>query len=77
MEGTANIQNLCAYDGNFSPTMYMAMLNKRFADAGLRDALIQSAIIVEGSADAALRGKQYNRGVRLYKIFYEALILDY
>ena len=40
----------------------------------MRDALIQSAIIAEGSADAALREKQYNRGVCLYKIFYEALI---
>ena len=54
--------------------MYMSILSKRFADAGLRDALIQSSIVAEGSVDTALRGKQYNGGVRLYKIFYEVLI---
>ena len=51
----------------------MAILNKRFGDAGLKDVLIQSSVVAERSVDAALRGKQYNRGIRLYKIFYEAL----
>ena len=54
--------------------VYMSILNKRFADAGLRDAVLQSSIIAEGSVDSALRGKAYNRGVRLYKIVYEALM---
>ena len=53
---------------------YMHILQKRFADAGLRDALIQSAVIAEGSVDSALRGKSYNRGVRMYKLFYEVLV---
>ena len=53
--------------------VYMSILNKRFGDAGLRDALVQSSIIAEGSVEAALCGKSYNRGVRLYKVFYEAL----
>lgn len=52
---------------------YMHILSKRFADGGLKDALIQSAVIAEGSVDSALRGKSYNRGVRVYKLFYEAL----
>ncbi|XP_066920827.1 uncharacterized protein [Clytia hemisphaerica] len=47
--------------------------SKRFADGGLKDALIQSSVIAEGSVDSALRGKSYNRGVRMYKLFYEAL----
>ena len=34
--------------------MYMGILNKRFSDAGLKDALIQSSIIAEGSIDNAL-----------------------
>ena len=50
--------------------VYMTILYKIFSDAGLRDALIQSRIVAEGSVDLALRGKQYNRGIRLYKIFY-------
>ena len=53
--------------------VYMSILNKRFGDAGLRDALVQSAIIAEGSVDAALCGKNYKRGIRLYKVFYETL----
>ena len=54
--------------------VYMSILNKRFSDAGLKDALIHSSIVAEGSVDAALRGKSYNRGIRLYKIFYETLM---
>ena len=52
---------------------YMSILNKRFGDAGLRDALVESCIIAEGSVEAALCGKNYNRGVRHHKVFYEAL----
>ena len=39
----------------------------------MRDALVQSSIVAEGPVDSALRGKSHNRGIRLYKIFYEAL----
>ena len=53
--------------------MYMHILAKRFADAGLRDVLIQSNVIAEGSIDKALSGKMYNRGVRMYKLMYEAV----
>jgi hypothetical protein len=35
--------------------------------------LIQSGVIAEGSVDKALSGKMYNRGVRLYKLAYEAI----
>ena len=53
--------------------VYMIILNKRFGDAGLKDALVQSSIIAEGSVESALCEKSYNRGVRLYKVFYKAL----
>ena len=52
--------------------MYMNVICKRFKDAGLRDVLIQSGAIAEGSKDA-ITGKMYNRGVRCYKLMYEAL----
>ena len=52
----------------------MHILNKRFGDAGLRDTVVQSSIVAEGSVDMALRGKAYNRGVRTYKIVYEAML---
>ena len=53
--------------------MFMHILSKRFSSAGLRDVLIQSVVIAEGSVDKALSGKMYNRGVRLYKLAYEAI----
>ena len=36
--------------------IHMSILNKRFGNAGLRDALVQSSIIAEGSVEAALFG---------------------
>ena len=53
--------------------MYMHILSKRFCDAGVRDVLIQSSIIAEGSVDKVLCGKMYYRGVRMYKLMYEAI----
>ena len=44
---------------------YIGILKKRFYDAGMKDALLQSA---------TANGKSYRRGVRQYKIFYEALV---
>ena len=53
--------------------MYMNILSKRFSAAGIRDILVQSNTISEGSVDQALCGKMYNRGVRCYKLMYEAI----
>ena len=52
---------------------YMNVISKRFKDAGLRDVLIQSGAIAEGSIDCALMGKMCNRGEWRYKLMYEAL----
>ena len=53
--------------------MSLGVIGTRFKDAGLKDVYIQSQIIAEGSIDSVLRGKQYNRGIRAHKIFWEAL----
>ena len=53
--------------------MYLGIIGKRFKDAGLRDVLIQSEIVTEGSIERALTGKMYNRAVRCYKLMHEAL----
>ena len=53
--------------------MFMHILSERFSVAGLRDVLIQSGVIADGSVDKALSGKMYNRGVRLYKLAFEAI----
>ena len=52
----------------------MGIIGKLFRDAGLRDLAVESGIIAEGSADAALEGRQYNRAVRLHKLVYETLM---
>ena len=54
--------------------MFMHILSKRFFDAVLRDVLIQSGIIAEVSIDKALSRKMYNRGIRPYKLMYEAIM---
>ena len=54
--------------------MFMAIIYKRFRDAGLRDLMNQSGVLAEGSVDQALSGKMYNRGIRAYKLLYEALL---
>ena len=54
--------------------MYMPILSKRFSDAGIHDILTQSGTIAEGLVYKVLCGKMYNRGVRAYKMVYEAIV---
>ena len=59
--------------GGFHTLMFLGIVGTRFKDAGLRDLLIQSGVLADGSADRALNGKMYNRSVRAYMLMYEAL----
>ena len=52
----------------------LSIIGKRFASAGLRDLAVESGIIAEGSITSVLEGRHYNRGVRLCKLVYEALL---
>ena len=52
---------------------FLGIIGKRFLDAGLRDLAVESEVIAEGSVDRVLNSQQYNRGVRLHKLLYEAL----
>ena len=52
----------------------LSIIGKRFQDVGLRDLCIESGIIAEGSVSSVLDGKMYNRGVRVHKYVYEALL---
>ena len=52
---------------------FLGIIGKRFLDAGLRDLAVESEVIAEGSVERVLNGQQYNRGVRLHKLLYEAL----
>ena len=52
----------------------MGTIGKRFQDAGLRDLAIESGIVAEGSINAVMEGRQYNRALRLHKLVYEAFL---
>ncbi|XP_071817001.1 uncharacterized protein [Apostichopus japonicus] len=60
--------------GAFHTTCVMlAVIGKRFRDAGLEDILIESGILASGSMNGVMNGKHYNRATRIFKIVYEAL----
>ncbi|KAG1676877.1 Selenocysteine lyase [Nymphon striatum] len=68
-------ESLLLMMGNFHIICNMlSIIGKLFRDAGLRDLAVESGVIAEGSIDKVLDGKQYNRGVRLHKLTYEALM---
>lgn len=52
----------------------ISVIGKRFQDAGLKDLLIEAGVVAEGSVSAVLEGRNYNRGVRVHKLAYEAFI---
>jgi len=52
---------------------FLSVIGKRFQDAGLRDVIVESGVIAEGSVAGVLEGRTYNRAVRFHKLMYEAL----
>ena len=52
----------------------LAVLGKRFGDAGLSDLFFESGIFSSGSISAALDGHQCNRGLHIHMIMQEALL---
>ena len=52
----------------------LSIIGKRFQDAGLRDLCVESGVIAEGSVARVLGDRRYNRGIRLHKLMYEALM---
>ena len=60
--------------GEFHTCMsFLAILGKRFADAGLRDLLVEAGVVAEGSMNGVLNGHHYNRSIRAHKLLYESL----
>ena len=53
---------------------FMATIGKRFQDAGLRDLAVESDVIAEGSSQAVMECRLYNRTLRFHKLVYEALL---
>ena len=48
---------------------FLSVIGKRFQDAGLRDVIIESGVISEGSVFGV---RTYNRAIRFHKLMYEA-----
>jgi hypothetical protein len=53
---------------------FLAVLGKRFGDAGLKDILVESEVVACGSMNALLDGKHYNRAIRAHKLIMEAML---
>ena len=53
---------------------YLAVIGRRFGDAGITDVAIESEVIAEGSMTGVLTGKHYNRAVRFHKLLYESMM---
>jgi hypothetical protein len=52
--------------------IFLAVIGKRFGDAGLRDLVIESNLLGESSVEQMLRGKHYNNAMRVLKYLYDA-----
>ena len=54
--------------------MLLGIIGNRFGDAGLIELAVESDVVAGGSIEKVLTGKNYNRAVRMHKIFYDALM---
>lgn len=60
--------------GEFHTVMaYLAVIGKRFCDAGLQDILIESGIVAQNSINRVINGHHYNRSIRAHKLLAESL----
>ena len=50
----------------------LAVISQRFGAAGLRDIVIESKVIAEGSVEKTLDGKHCNRSLCFHKLMFEA-----
>ena len=54
--------------------IYLAELVKRFGSPGIREIVVEDDLTGPGSVEAVLKGKNYNRALRVMKTVYEALM---
>ena len=53
--------------------IFIAVIGKRFADAGLCDIVIEANLLGESSVDQMFKGKHYNNAMRILKYLYDAI----
>ena len=59
--------------GFHSCCIVISVTGKRFGAAGLKDIIVEADLIGTGSVDATLKGKHYNRAMRILKTVFESL----
>ena len=59
--------------GFHASCIFIVVIGKRFGSAGLRDIIIESGLVGAGVAESVIKGKQYNRALRVLKTLYEAM----
>ncbi|KAL8572752.1 hypothetical protein ACOMHN_030334 [Nucella lapillus] len=60
--------------GEFHTCMsFLSVIGKRFDDSGLADILLEAGTVAQGSLPGVMKGKQYNRSIRVVKLMTEAL----
>ena len=52
---------------------YLGVIGKMIAGTGFEDIVIEAGVCASGSIDQMLRGKHYNRSMRVHKLMYESL----
>ena len=52
-------------DGFHTVCIFIVVIGWRFADAGLRDIVIEANLLDESSVDQMLKGKHYNNSMRI------------
>ena len=53
--------------------IFLAVIGKRFEPAGLHDLIVEPRLSGPDSINQILNGKEYNYGIRTYKVIFEAL----
>ena len=74
-ENTNKYRNIVPFlDPFHTHCVMMNAIYKRYKNSGLEDLLVAAGVIAEGSAERALKGKHYKRGLRCLSLMYEALL---
>ena len=53
--------------------IYIAVIGKRFGNAGFRNIVVELNILGESSVDQMLKGKHYNNTIRVLKYLYDEI----
>ena len=54
-------------------TSYIAVIGKRFGEAGLRDTVVEANILGENSVEKMIKGRHCNNATRVLKYIFDAI----